>query len=79
MKLYAVKDVKVGFMQVVMFHNNEEAKRAFLYVASDKNSTVGKNPEDYELWYLGNYDVESGLISDTENRSFVCSALRNEG
>lgn len=64
MKLYAIKDVKVGFWKPFTQHNHPVAIRDFgNMVNSRENSFVSENYEDLELWYLGTYDDSTGVIS----------------
>ena len=77
MKLYALKDVKSGFMSIMLFKNDELAKRAYQNMLKDTQpNLVTMNPEDFELWCLGDYDQDSGIIQ-SEVR-FVANALKND-
>lgn len=72
--LYALKDVKSGFMSILIFKNDELAKRAYENMLCDKTpNIVTMNPEDFELWCLGSYDHDSGIIK-SEVR-FVANAV----
>lgn len=42
--------------------------------AADDN-TLYKHPEDYALWYLGQFDDESGLFVDHENVRVIGRAM----
>ena len=64
LEIYSIKDIKVAFRQPIYFHNFEEAKRACQFAV---NSVDDKNelylaPQDFELWYLGEYDDSNGII-----------------
>lgn len=64
MKLYAVKDVKVGFMSPIMRKNDELAKRDFLNQArSSEPNMLNTNPEDYELWRIADYNEDTGIVT----------------
>lgn len=77
MKIYALKDVKSGFMNPMPFKNDELAIRAYTNMLADKQpNLVSMNPEDFELWCLGDYDQDSGIIK-SEIR-FVFSSLSND-
>ncbi len=72
MKIYAIKDVKAGFMSPVQFNNDELAKRAFLNMArSTSPNMITENPEDYELWRIAEYNVDNGAVSSS--LEFICS------
>lgn len=71
--LYALKDVKSGFMSILVLKNDDLAIRSYKNMLNDSQSNiVNTNPEDFELWCLGSYDTDSGLISP--NVRFVCSS-----
>lgn len=72
MKLYSIKDVKAGFMTIMLFKNDALAKRAYASGLKMPESMLSHNPEDFELWCLGEYDQDSGII--TSDVRFVCNA-----
>ena len=65
MKLYVIYDSVVKkFMNPFLMNNDEEAKRAFTQaVNSNQNTTVVINYRDMQLFCLGNYDENSGVIT----------------
>ena len=44
--------------------NDEMANRTFQNEARNENSALHLNPEDYELWKLGNYELENGHYTE---------------
>lgn len=62
MKLYSIKDIKSGFNAPFVSANDEIAKRTFLDLCRDTNTTVGKFKEDFELWYIGEMSESKGTI-----------------
>lgn len=66
MKLYAFKDVKIGFMEPFLQHNDETAIRVFKITLDDEDPTnqhlMRKYKHDIELWKLGEYDETTGDI-----------------
>lgn len=73
LKLYALKDLKVGYMNVIQEANDDVARRNFRNLLTDPTpNVVNRNPGDYEMWRIGTYDNESGeVVSDL---SFICNA-----
>lgn len=65
MKLYVIYDSVVKkFMNPFLMNNDEEAKRAFTQaVNSNQNTTVVVNYRDMQLFGLGDYDENSGVIT----------------
>lgn len=72
-KMYCMKDKKTGFLQPHLDSNHKAAKRAFqLGLATAKgDSIMGFCPEDFELYYLGEFDNESGIISQPTIPEFI--------
>ena len=68
MKLYAIKDVKVGFWKPFCQPNDAVASREFSnLINSTRESIVKDNPCDFELWCLGTYDEATGaIVSDVQ-------------
>ena len=62
-KLFAVRDVKAdAFGGLVVAPTKGLATRSFLEVCSDRQSPMSQYPEDYSLYYLGDYDPSTGAI-----------------
>jgi hypothetical protein len=62
LEYYAIKDTKVAFMNPFLQHNKAEAIRSFRSVLVDERSEAAKNPADYELWYVGQWDDATGIM-----------------
>ena len=62
--IYAIKDTMVGFMTPYCQPNDGYAKRAFSNAATDlKPNQINQNPEDKELYFIGEFDEETGIIT----------------
>lgn len=59
-KLYGIKDNLIGFCEVMIGINDGAMIRNFAMAVKDKNTMIGKFPENFELWKLGNITEESG-------------------
>lgn len=46
----------------------DEAKR------NEPDNQMSKHPEDFELWYLGEYDDETGIVDDQNSIRLVARA-----
>jgi len=66
-KMYAVYDLKAGvFTQPFGSHNDGTAIRSFTDRAQRPESQESKHPEDYGLYYVGDYDDTKGHFSPAE-------------
>lgn len=74
MKIYSVYDRVTQIYNTPWFaHNHGDARRAF-------NNAYYKSPyaDDMQLYYLGEFDEEGGVISSTSKPDFVCNYERPE-
>lgn len=62
-QLFAIKDTALNsFLQVFQAPTTGAANRAFADGVNDNQTPMNKHPEDYELYELGTWDQDSGLI-----------------
>lgn len=67
-RIYAIHDIKAKCFQRPFFCKEDgEATRVFSDIAQDVEHPIGKHPEDYSLFRIGQYDdneanVEGELI-----------------
>ena len=75
LKIYCIKDTKAGYMNPFYLQNDEIAIRSFKKAANDiQPNGVNDYPEDKELWYLGDFDERTGIITGTEPK-FLLRAI----
>lgn len=73
MKLYSIKDVVVGnFKNPAQFTNDAEAVRAVKYACNSIND-ISTNCDDLQLWCVGSFDTETGVIES--NLSLVINVV----
>lgn len=66
MELFCVKDKKVGFTDPVCLSSSQQAVREFgVFLAQvDSDPDVYHIPaNDFQLWHIGSFDLDSGVIS----------------
>ena len=62
-KIYSIKDTKIGYMSPMYLQNDGVAIREFTNARnSTQQNIVNTNPEDKELWALGEFDDQTGTI-----------------
>ena len=74
LKIYSIKDTKIGYMQP--FYQNNEAvavRNLSNAVNSPQLNNINQNLEDMELWQLGAFDDQTGEI--TSEIKFVIKAI----
>lgn len=64
LELYAIKDTKANaFMNPIIQRTMGEAIRSVVDESKQPNSMFGKHPEDFNLFKLGTFNQETGLIT----------------
>lgn len=67
-EIYALKDTKISFKAPFLQHSRAVAMRTAKWIANEKEP---QEIEDNELWYLGTYNDDIGVIMP-EQPEFVC-------
>ena len=74
--LYSIRDVHNGFGLPLCDYNDHTAKRGFLAaVADDHFASAG----DFDLYCIGDFDTESGVISPLAFPSIVARGTEAMG
>lgn len=57
---YSIKDTKVGFGNLFEAPNNASAIRYLADCVQDENNPLRKHAEDFQLFYMGEFDDQTG-------------------
>lgn len=77
LKIYSVRDSKAQLFGAPWYKNTHgEAERDFSRLVNDKNSTVSQFPEDFDLYYLGEYDDNTGKFMSLDTPQHVVKAIQ---
>lgn len=61
--VYSVRDLKAEyFISPFTLHSDAEAIRSFGDAVSKGGTTLSDHPEDFQLYKVGEFDIDSGLI-----------------
>lgn len=61
---YAVYDAKISDFHLAIFDiKHEGAIRQFSDAVNDKQTKWSRHPEDYSLWYIGEFDTTKGALT----------------
>lgn len=60
--LYSFRDLKAGFDFPKPDQNDATAMRGFAFAVNTENSIMGFEPKDYQLYKVGEFEVETGKI-----------------
>lgn len=71
-QVYSIFDrVASAYNTPFYFQNDLLAVRTFNNLKEDPKTTVGKNPDDFSLHHIGEFDDEEGVITDAEARGEI--------
>lgn len=63
LKIFTIRDTKGEIYHPPFYQRSHgEAERAFTQLINDPKSQISQYPEDYDLYYLGEYDDQTGKI-----------------
>lgn len=76
LKLFAVRDIKAGaFGAPMALPTRALAVRVFGELVEDGRSPYAKYPADFQLYEIGDYDPNSGIITPVDVPSFLVTAF----
>lgn len=76
LKLYAVRDIKVGaFQQPLTARTHGEAERSFQTMVNTPNTPFNLYPADFEIFHIGDYDSNTGRLSPLDSPTQICNAV----
>lgn len=77
LKIFSVLDSKVkAFGQPFFQRTHGEAERSFTQVVRDPKSSIHPFPEDYDLYFLGEYDDQTGTVEPLDTPQHVVKAVQ---
>lgn len=75
-KIFSIRDAKAGVFYSPFYKTTHgEAERDFHSAVNDKNTTLNKYPEDFDLYYLGTYDTNEGKFESLDTPLHVKKAI----
>lgn len=77
LKVFSIRDQKAEVFNTPFFQKSiGEAERNFKTLVNDDKSTVSQYPEDFDLYYLGEYNDNLGLITSLDTPQHVIKAVQ---
>jgi len=76
LKMYSVRDAKAEVYNAPFYKRSHgEAERDFLNAIRDDKNPNSKFPEDFDLFYLGEYNDQTGLVTPLNTPQHVVKAV----
>lgn len=73
LNVYAIRDTKSGYMNPTFELNDAVAMRNFSFAAQQADSLLFACASDFELYQIGRFDTETGIIEDDLPHRFLMS------
>lgn len=76
LKIYSIRDSKAEVFNQPFFQKTHgEAERNFMSLVQDEKSTVWKYPDDFDLYYLGDFDDQTGKLTKLDTPQHIAKAV----
>lgn len=77
LKGYSIRNSKASNFAPPLFANTHgEAEQIFTRIASGKESFINQFPEDFDLYYVGDFDTESGKMVGLATPQHIVKAVQ---
>lgn len=74
----ALRDEKVGFINVSVVHSTDVAVRSFVNACKQPNSDMQLSRKDFSLWHIADFDSDSGGIVPVQRNLLVDGGMIDE-
>lgn len=61
--VYCIRDLKVGWLTPTVDQNDASATRNFVHAMKNQNSILYTHSKDFDLYNIGEFDTETGILS----------------
>lgn len=69
--MYAIQDIKTGFMTPTLDVNDVSAARNFQSAIMQGTGLYGTHPEDFRLFRIATYESDSGVVTTEEPMALI--------
>ncbi len=66
--VYAIRDLRTGYLSPTVDVNDSSALRNFRHAASRTESLFYTHPADYQLERIGSYDTDDGILVPEDHK-----------
>ena len=77
LKVYSIRDQKAEVYNQPFFQKTHgEAERNFQTLVKDNKSTISQYPEDFDLYFVGEYDDQKGVFKTLDTPQHIAKAYQ---
>jgi len=70
---FSIFDTKTGAWNAPFFQPNETAAMRMVSLVMEGDNMLAKNPGDFQVYLIGQFSAESGILVGLTTPKFVCS------
>lgn len=75
LNVYTIRDQHIAYNLPWFARTHGEAERKFQDLTNDKQSYVAKYPEHYDLYWIGEFEDETGVITPLDTPRHIAKAV----
>lgn len=76
-EVYSIRDAKTEvFSPPFLQKARGEAERSFSQLSNDPETSIGRYPEDFDLYYLGQFNDNSGAYTLLDTPKHIIKAIQ---
>lgn len=77
--VFSIKDIKGDFWSPRIEQNEASARRSFAHMVNEDHTLLGFAPDDFELYYIGDFDSNTGAMRPLAMPEFVVRGIELVG
>jgi len=76
LRIYSIRDAKAELYNQPFFQKTHgEAERNFTQLVNDQKSMVSQFPDDFDLYFVGTYDDQKGVLKSLDTPQHIMKAI----
>jgi len=77
LRMYSIRDQKAESFNTPFFQSTHgEAERAFRTAVNDGKTQLNQYPDDFDLYYIGEYDTNTGKTKPCDTPQHILKAVQ---
>lgn len=77
LKMFSIRDAKAETFHPPFYQpTHGEGERHFIDLCNEPKAPLARYPEDFDLWYLGDYETNTGKFSPLETPQHLLKAVQ---
>lgn len=74
--MFTIRDSKAEYFYPPAYNKTHgEAERTFRDLAQNQETQIGKHPEDFDLYFTGEFDDQTGKVTPLDSPQHIVKAI----